>query len=71
MPMAKKKIYELDAHSSINDSDVLAISATASGNAEKVTASEIKTYAKTGLTTADVEASANKNYVTDAEKVVI
>lgn len=69
--MAKKKIYELDTHSSIVDTDVVAISAGASGNAEKSTAAAIKSYVKTGLTTADVAASTDKNYVTDAEKAVI
>lgn len=69
--MAKKKIYELDPHSSIVDSDVTPISATASGNAEKSTALELKTYIKTGLTTADVTTSTDKNYVTDAQLTVI
>ena len=69
--MANKKIYEFDSHSSIDDTDVLPISATASWNAEKSTAAELKDYVKTGITTADVTASTDKNYVTDAQAVVI
>jgi hypothetical protein len=71
MAWTKKKIYELSAHSSIVDTDVMPISATASGNAEKSTAAEVKAYVKTWLTTADVAASTNKNYVTDAQATVI
>jgi len=69
--MAWKKIYELDAHSSVVDADVVAISATASGDAEKATAAEIKAYVKTGLETDDVTESTDKNYVSDAESTVI
>jgi len=79
----EKLIYELDAHSSTADSDVLPISATASWDAEKITISDLKTavdawvtsvnsetWAVT-LTTGNISEDTDKNYVTDAQKVVI
>ena len=50
--MAKKKIYQLDTHSVISDTDVLPISWT-SGNGEKVTAGELATYVQWELTSLD------------------
>jgi len=44
MAWTKKKIYELTAHASVVDSDVLPISLTASWDAGKATALELKTY---------------------------
>lgn len=44
--MANKKIYELTAHASIASTDVVPISATASGDAEKSTMDNIDDYLK-------------------------
>ena len=69
--MAGKKLYQLDAHDTIVDTDVVAVSATASWDAEKSTFAAIKTYVLNLLTTASVTASTDKNYVTDAQMTVL
>lgn len=57
MAWTKKKIYELTWHSTISDSDVLPISATASWDAEKSTASELASYVKTTNNSFDTSAN--------------
>lgn len=81
-------IYELESHATIEDSDVLPISAAAIGDAEKVTISALKADIIAWVPAApvtsvnwevwvvvldadNIAATTDKNYVTDAEKVVI
>ena len=65
-----KQIKQLDSLSSISWSENIVVDDW-SAIAKKTTLTKISSFTKTWLTTADVTASTNKNYVTDAQQTVI
>ena len=67
--MADKKISDLTNNPSINGTEEIA--EERGGSNYKNNLADVKTYVKDGLNTSEVTESTDKNYVTDAEKVVI
>lgn len=71
--MADTKISDLPTDiTTLADGDKFAVADISALTADTfATALEIKTYTLSGLTTASVSASTNKNYVTDAQLVIV